>query len=597
VLAACSYTLASFATSGLETMFGATLVLAALDRAEARRPFAAGLLGIAAAMAHPDHAIFYVALAGALLTVRDRRRDLLPYALPFLTVYLPYFVWRWRYYGELVPNTFYAKSADQTYFVQGARYLVVTLVGGSIFGVVPLAVAGVIRRWSTVTARFGAVGVPLYLVYVAKVGGDFMLGRLMTPALACLFLLADVGLRDLLARQRWWIAAALMIPTCLAAIGTRVVQPWEKWWHIADERSFYELDSFSPVKVKSLYFDQGRALRRDLLDKGLRPTLGISCVGFIGYYSRLPLFDRFGLTSRSVAHMPIADRGRPGHEKVGAPGHSLQAGVAINDAALYPDPFAELTKIEFGGYPFFLASYDPALMKPLAGVVPFQDYGSHLDQFSRRPPGEQPDEVACQLWFDDVYYFSRNNDPERREAILRRVVAADSLLKGTEALLLTGKTPDKLGYQLVRQFGFEVSEGWSASGGAFAAFPMTTTTVGQQEIHGQTGSFVNTFTPAELDAAQGTLKSPTFELTGDVITLLVGGGRDLARARVSLVVDGQPVRSATGCMSELLGQRVWNVSAFRGQKAHIEVVDETTLGWGHILVDEISEWRAPKPTP
>jgi fructan beta-fructosidase len=57
-----------------------------------------------------------------------------------------------------------------------------------------------------------------------------------------------------------------------------------------------------------------------------------------------------------------------------------------------------------------------------------------------------------------------------------------------------------------------------------------------------------------------------------------------------LVVDGNVVRRATGCNSEALGRRVWNVADLRGKRGHLEIVDNETGGWGHILVDSVSVW-------
>lgn len=55
----------------------------------------------------------------------------------------------------------------------------------------------------------------------------------------------------------------------------------------------------------------------------------------------------------------------------------------------------------------------------------------------------------------------------------------------------------------------------------------------------------------------------------------------------NLLVGGKVVRSATGQNSETLGWRSWNVAAFAGQQAQIQIADRNTGGWGHVLVDDI----------
>jgi hypothetical protein len=598
LLAAASYTIASFATSGLETMFAATLAVAAVERAEARRPLAAGLLGVAAAMAHPDHGIFYAALGLALLSLPERRREIARFAAPFVFVYLPYFLWRWHYYGELVPNTFHAKSADQTYFSQGVVYLVVTWVAAGLWGVMPLAVLGAVRFRQMLIGRFALIALPLFLFYVAKIGGDFMLGRLLTPAVAFLFLLADLGFRDLLGRGRWKAAAVLIVPACAAALPTKVIAPGEKKWHIADERTFYHLQSFTPVEVGSIYTHQARTLASAFPAEATAPKLAVGCVGLIGYITRLPIFDLFGLTSRSVARMPIVGRGRPGHEKLGTPGHVFASGADVSDLSVYPEPYSRLTALDFPGFRYYLVRYDPALLPSLRASARFTDFAHHLDQSALASGPQRSEDVACDLWFLQSYYFSRNVDPERRDRALRHALAADSGLRGAEALLLTAEPPAALGYRPVRAMRFEDRAGWSAAGDAFASWPSRAASPGQGEVFGHEGGFINTFTPTAQDGARGSLRSDPFVIEGDAITLMVGGGRDIERVRISLLVEGRPVRSASGCRSEILGRRVWSVGDFRGMTAHLEVVDDSTDAWGHVVVDEIVEWQiSPRNGP
>lgn len=56
---------------------------------------------------------------------------------------------------------------------------------------------------------------------------------------------------------------------------------------------------------------------------------------------------------------------------------------------------------------------------------------------------------------------------------------------------------------------------------------------------------------------------------------------------VSLVVDGEIVRTATGRNSEHLDWTSWDVTEFAGREASIRVVDNNRFGWGHILVDQV----------
>jgi arabinofuranosyltransferase len=132
---------------------------------------------------------------------------------------------------------------------------------------------------------------------------------------------------------------------------------------------------------------------------------------------------------------------------------------------------------------------------------------------------------------------------------------------------------------------------WVKEGDAFEATPSPARMPGQGGVVGAQGSFVNSYARGAGDAAKGRMFSNDFELLGDLMVLRVGGGRDPEKLRVSLLVDGQRVFSATGHNEEILGRRVWKIGDHRGKKARIEIVDASDAARGHILVDEIFQWR------
>ena len=89
----------------------------------------------------------------------------------------------------------------------------------------------------------------------------------------------------------------------------------------------------------------------------------------------------------------------------------------------------------------------------------------------------------------------------------------------------------------------------------------------------------------------GRLTSPAFTLSGDHVSMLVGGGRredgSAQTLQVQLLVDGEVVRHLTGPEAGALNWRSWDVSALRGREARLRVVDEATGGWGHLTLDHV----------
>lgn len=588
VLAASGYLLASYASSGLETMFAAMLVLLSLEQAERRRPLAAGLLGVGATLAHPDQGIFYAALGGALLLQRERVSPLARYALPFFLLFVPYFLWRWHYYGDLYPNTFYAKSGDRAYYRQGGVYLLASALAMGLPWMLPLALIGARCRARTRVVKTCLLAIPAFILYAARIGGDFMLGRLLvTPALL-LCLLAGLGFEELLSKRAWRRAVLLGTVAALSMLPIRLIKPQAKTWYIADEGSFYRLASFWPPYVRSLYTLESEALQQNLLARGLRPKLATDCVGIVGYETGLELFDLLGLTSRAVAHTPIERRRRPGHEKVGSPGQILESGSQLSKLPVYPPPYAALTAVTLDDFHYFLSGWYPELGPALARRSQARDAGSELRRMANALSERSEAGRACDLWFARDYYFRHNADPELQDRWLAKL---ESSLPKEEAraLLLAAATPDSLGYARVLSMDFDGKlDGWTREGDAFSNTPARSAAVGQDEVLNASRGFANSFAPEVGDAATGRLVSPPFLLDGDLVTLMVGGG---ARGvTVALLVDGHRVRTASGCGSEILRREVWDVRELRGRTASLELVDETREAGGHLLVDDVTVW-------
>lgn len=140
---------------------------------------------------------------------------------------------------------------------------------------------------------------------------------------------------------------------------------------------------------------------------------------------------------------------------------------------------------------------------------------------------------------------------------------------------------------------------WKASGDAFGPGPARGTLPGQMPVDGfKGGGLVGSFHGG--DGTTGTLTSPPFRIERRFITFLIGGGKDLERTCLRLLVDGRPVRTATGPNdkpggSESLAPESWDVAEFLGRTATLEIVDRATGGWGHVNVDHIVQTDRKPP--
>ena len=133
---------------------------------------------------------------------------------------------------------------------------------------------------------------------------------------------------------------------------------------------------------------------------------------------------------------------------------------------------------------------------------------------------------------------------------------------------------------------FEGSDyaGWTATGTAFGSSPAGGAIGGQQAVSGFAGNgLVNSFLGG--DGAKGTLTSPEFTIENDWLNFLSGGGHHPDSAYVGLLVGSERIRSQWGNNSEALMQKSWWVGDLTGQQAAIEIADQASGDWGHILAD------------
>jgi hypothetical protein len=445
--------LRSFATGGLETMLFAllatALAVAVIEARGARGWLLAGALGTLAALTRPDGLLLY-AVAGAFALAdawRARRPGLAAAAaLPLLVVFAPYWVWRWRYYGWPFPNTYYAKSGDRSWWSQGGWYLGVYFA--CYWGV---AVAAAVAAWRALRARGLAAGwttrrAPLvvlalggsYLAWVAKVGGDFMFARFCLPVTP-LLLLGFEWLRVPL-RGR---PAALLLP--LLAGAALLGSPRPAGLGTPAARGLSDEPNTYPRAVTGVWQRAGEHLRGLFAGRNVRVMIGGGQLA-LAYYGRFPyvLEGATGLTDAHLAHLPIVERGRPGHEKPWtldvayvlsrridfvplilappvealAPGDRLRG---VRHAVL--GEVAGPERSQTVPVTVAIATYRRELWEPLRGRpgVRFVAFDGWLDEYLRTIDARPRAELAADYAAFREYYFAHNADPARERRFLERL--------------------------------------------------------------------------------------------------------------------------------------------------------------------------------
>ncbi|RJP68512.1 MAG: hypothetical protein C4532_12765 [Candidatus Abyssobacteria bacterium SURF_17] len=339
-LLAANGSFAMWTLGGLETaLFTFLLVLITfvyLDARHARAMHVCGLLFALLIMTRPDGVVFLAATAAHIIVgpIRSspdssikRRVGLFMRLLTVcLAVFLPYFVWRYSYYGYPLPNTFYAKVAGGTAsIVRGIRYAWFFVAD---YGLVPIAAAAVFfyarmfqtadgegrRRVIGFESSFLLLQIAACVGFVLYVGGDqLVMHRFFVAIFPAMYLLSVMGLSELLrlresvetqgAASHWRIG---LVAACAAAVAVTAAPSFFGREH---HRVF---DVEKPADADRMKV--GKWLK-NTVDSDT--TIALIPAGIIPYYSGLKTIDLVGLNDVHIAHTEVAEfgRGEAGHEK------------------------------------------------------------------------------------------------------------------------------------------------------------------------------------------------------------------------------------------------------------------------------------------
>jgi arylsulfatase A-like enzyme len=145
---------------------------------------------------------------------------------------------------------------------------------------------------------------------------------------------------------------------------------------------------------------------------------------------------------------------------------------------------------------------------------------------------------------------------------------------------------------LIADFEGETYGDWQVEGTAFGRCPSLANIKPKCKVAGYQGrGLVNSSLGG--DPPTGMLTSPEFTIERKKINFLIGAGNHDGKTCMNLLVDGEVVRTAVGSAkkdaqrNELLVWHSWDVAAFAGKKATLQIVDHHSGGWGHINVDYI----------
>ena len=345
---------ATWAVSGMETnFFGLFLLVGCYHfvsywRFNSRRDIAFCFVALlVATLTRPEGFMVFVILAalGGILAVKsskqcvmDHLQAVMLYAVPFSI----YFLWRLSYFGDIFPNTFYAKTGGALYqYIRGARYTVSFI----FFFVLPLFVPVSLLIWEKRNSlrvvildlwRFfkparNSIGIyacglitVVYTLCIVCVGGDYMaMYRFFAPLLPFIYLLFGVVANDLFSAVSGTpLRRAIARGSLLLVVAAFVIQSTPL------EKKLFGQKMVKPThgNFRGVEKERWAAARLSLIGKffneykvDYNESLAIYAIGAISYYADMKIIDRTGLVDKHIARRSrggkIIGSGKAGHEK------------------------------------------------------------------------------------------------------------------------------------------------------------------------------------------------------------------------------------------------------------------------------------------
>ena len=224
----------------------------------------------------------------------------------FVLVVLPLFIFRYLYYGELLPNTFYVKAdAGFDNIPLGLDYLKYYLSNFSLFRflIIPLFIYGLAFKWRTLLTEY--IFIAVWTLYVIIIGGDNLIGtRAFLPLSPVLFVVVIYTLNDILNQITLKKSSILYILRNHLIVITGSVMALCLFYTYTHHPRYLK-----HTAEMSGWMETWERVGRYLRDNFSRDTLiAVGPAGSIPYYSGLPTIDMFGLNDPYIAHHGKRDR-------------------------------------------------------------------------------------------------------------------------------------------------------------------------------------------------------------------------------------------------------------------------------------------------
>lgn len=459
---ALNYDYNVWATSGLETAFfcfllSSTFYIYFFSSFEGiKKLFFSGFLLCLALLTRPDTLIILVTANGLLFFDQLINRikfskilsSLFFFNLAIICIYIPYFLWKFNYYGFIFPNTYYVKLGNESMFSKGFYYIGLYFEAyftSFLFLILPFLVLFPLLKKNFIPAfkeftsdkfnsAFAAstIIVYVYLIgFVAKVGGDFMFARFIIPIVPFIYFVIFYSIQKIVKVNYLNVLLFVLLVAGFFETKIRTNLFLEKDEY-GQEKGVYKKDVVDERYVYTSYYkieDEiklGQAINNCFkgIDAKILIRGGQACMG---YYANFNYTQEFhGLTDTLIAHSVIKTRGRIGHEKHGTMEYFQNKGIdfmfarsqltkdSFRIATLNIPPYAIGTEIIT-----YNANIIKQLKEKLGGNFIFTDFQEYLDDYIKNTlPAVSSAKLKSDYDNFYLYYFKHNADKIREDQFI-----------------------------------------------------------------------------------------------------------------------------------------------------------------------------------
>lgn len=267
----------------------------------------------------------------SLITYRINKEQII-FTLGFSLIFLTYFIWRWIYFGQFLPNTFYAKTGGGlAQVIGGLDYTIISLRRFFGFGWFIIFLILLAFRFKMLSGKSGflfGLGT-VSVIATILIGGDhFYGGRFILPVLPLLLVFIPpslnrlLNLKTLLESNReiilflfYFVMAGILVfklPVKEAMFGAKNLVEGKK-----ETVTVYNdwIDDYI------FEWQNGFILMGKELKKISKPDdyIAATPIGAIGYYSKIGVIDMVGIVDPFISKEDFKDEfiqnWIPGHNK------------------------------------------------------------------------------------------------------------------------------------------------------------------------------------------------------------------------------------------------------------------------------------------